>query len=134
MSKIAIDTNVLLYFLDSSLDKRRTKAAELILQNPIFNSQSLSELINVLNRRWKFPKASIIEIIAKLMEECKYVPITEETIALSFDLVKKYDFQLFDAFIVATALDSGCEFLYTEDLQHGLVIEKELVIFNPFKE
>lgn len=132
MNKIAIDTNVLLYFLDTSLEERRTKAAELILLNPVFNSQSLSELINVLNRRWKFPKHSIIEIINKLMEECQFVPINDQTIALSFDLVKKYDFQLFDAFIVATALESGCEFLYTEDLQNGLVIDKRLTIINPF--
>lgn len=132
MSKIAVDTNVLLYFLDTSIDERRTKAAELILLHPVFNSQSLSELINVLNRRWKFPKNSIIEIISRLMKECQYVPITDQTIELAFELVKKHDFHIFDAFIVATALESGCEFLYSEDLQNGLVIDKRLTIINPF--
>ncbi len=45
MNKIAVDTNVLLYFLDISFPERRKVAAEIIGQQPIFNSQSLSELI-----------------------------------------------------------------------------------------
>jgi len=78
MSKIAIDTNVLLYFLETSMNDRRITSASLILQYPIFNSQSLSELINVLNRRWKFPKKKILDVLAKILESCEYVPITQE--------------------------------------------------------
>jgi predicted nucleic acid-binding protein len=32
------------------------------------------------------------------------------------------------------ALESNCSVLYTEDLQHGQVIEKKLKIINPFSE
>jgi predicted nucleic acid-binding protein len=78
MSKIAVDTNVLLYFLDTSLPLRRKIAANIIAQQPIFNSQSLSELINVLNRRWKYPKTSIIKVVTGLLEECKFVSLHKQ--------------------------------------------------------
>jgi predicted nucleic acid-binding protein len=47
-------------------------------------------------------------------------------------LIDRYDFQLFDSIIVASALEAGCDILYSEDLQHGLTVEKQLKIINPF--
>jgi len=132
MNKIAVDTNVLLYFLDISFPERRKVAAEIITHKPIFNSQSLSELINVLNRRWKFPKEKILRIVSGFMEECEYIPLTSRMVTTSFELVKKYDFQIFDAFIVTLALEADCDILYSEDMQHKLVVEQKLTIINPF--
>jgi len=47
--------------------------------------------------------------------------------------MKQYQFQLFDSIIIASSLESGCETFFTEDLHHGLLIEKQLRICNPFK-
>ncbi|MFC0262186.1 PIN domain-containing protein [Fontibacter flavus] len=132
MSRIAVDTNVLLYFLDTSMANRRDISADIILQNPFFNSQSLSEFVNVLNRRWKYPKEKIVEVLGKILEICQYVPLKQSTISIANELVRKYDFQIFDAFIVASALENDCEVLYTEDLQHLLLVENKLKIINPF--
>jgi predicted nucleic acid-binding protein len=44
----------------------------------------------------------------------------------------KYGFQYYDALIVATALEHGCNILFSEDMQHGQVIEDSLRIINPF--
>lgn len=52
--------------------------------------------------------------------------------AEAFALVSRYQFQIFDALIVASALELGCERLYTEDLQHGQLIEGRLRIIDPF--
>jgi predicted nucleic acid-binding protein len=35
--------------------------------------------------------------------------------------------------IIAAALEAGCATLYSEDLQHGQVIDQRLTIINPFK-
>jgi predicted nucleic acid-binding protein len=48
-------------------------------------------------------------------------------------IMNKYDLQLFDAIIIASALESGCSILYSEDMNDGQVIEKSLRIINPFK-
>lgn len=37
-----------------------------------------------------------------------------------------------DALIVAAALLSGCDTLYSEDFQHGRVFEDRLTVVNPF--
>jgi predicted nucleic acid-binding protein len=39
-----------------------------------------------------------------------------------------------DLLIVATAIESGCSILYSEDMQHNQNIENKLVIINPFKK
>jgi len=49
-------------------------------------------------------------------------------------LINRYDFSFFDALVVATALEAECNILYSEDRQHGQIIEGKLVIINPFEE
>ena len=39
---------------------------------------------------------------------------------------------IYDAFIVASAVISECDTLYSEDMQDGMVIEGRLTIRNPF--
>jgi predicted nucleic acid-binding protein len=39
---------------------------------------------------------------------------------------------VFDGLVVAAALEAGCATLWSEDMQHGLVIDKRLKILNPF--
>ena len=67
------------------------------------------------------------------LKQSRYVPVGEQMLFKSVSLMNRYDFQLFDAIIVAAALDSGCETLYSEDMKDGQVIEKQLKIINPFK-
>jgi predicted nucleic acid-binding protein len=39
---------------------------------------------------------------------------------------------MYDALIVAAALEAGCTTLYSEDLQSGPLIDRRLRIRNPF--
>ena len=48
-------------------------------------------------------------------------------------LGERYGFSVYDAMIVAAALLSGCDRLYTEDVQDGLLVEGRLRIVNPFR-
>lgn len=45
---------------------------------------------------------------------------------------KEYDFQFFDAIIVAGALAANCTIIYSEDMHHNLLVEERLRILNPF--
>ncbi|MBB6250115.1 hypothetical protein [Nitrospirillum iridis] len=40
---------------------------------------------------------------------------------------------LYDAMIVSAALQAGCDTLWSEDMQHGLLIVDRLRIVNPFR-
>jgi predicted nucleic acid-binding protein len=35
--------------------------------------------------------------------------------------------------VLASALENSCSIVYTEDMQHGQLIEKALTITNPFE-
>jgi predicted nucleic acid-binding protein len=48
-------------------------------------------------------------------------------------LKARYQFQYYDALIVATALENGCDTLLSEDMQHGQKVEKSLGIVSPFR-
>jgi predicted nucleic acid-binding protein len=60
----------------------------------------------------------------------KVIPINKEIHILASSLRLKFSY--WDSLIVATALDSNSEKLFTEDMQHGLQVEDKLEIINPF--
>ena len=48
-------------------------------------------------------------------------------------IAERYGFAIFDALIVASALQARSETLWSEDMQHGMVIDGRLRIANPFR-
>ena len=47
-------------------------------------------------------------------------------------IAERFDLSIYDALIVSAALLSGCTTLYSDDMQDGQVIERQLTIRNPF--
>ena len=47
-------------------------------------------------------------------------------------LAGQLGFHIYDAIIVAAALEADCAMPYTEDLQSGQVTDRRLTIRNPF--
>lgn len=47
-------------------------------------------------------------------------------------LRQKYNFSYWDSLIISCVLVSSVDVIYSEDMQHGLVIEEKLTIINPF--
>ena len=47
-------------------------------------------------------------------------------------VAERYGYAVYDAMIIASALLPGCTTLYSEDMQHGQVIDGELSIQNLF--
>jgi predicted nucleic acid-binding protein len=131
--KVAIDSNIFLYALDLTLTVKGEIALNIILQNDAhFSSQAFSEIINVCKKRWKFTKPQLIQIATFLTKNARLDCLTETVILKAHDLIIKYQFQYFDAIIVATALQSNCIILYSEDMHNGLVIDDRHTIENPF--
>jgi predicted nucleic acid-binding protein len=128
----ALDTNVLVYLGGNDAAKR--KVAETLLScDPIIPAQVVSEYINVTRRlRSGVTKRQLVAQTADLLRHCPIAPLTQSTLDLAEVLIEKYDFQIFDSIIVASALEAGCSTLYSEDMQHHQLIEGKLKIVNPF--
>ncbi len=62
------------------------------------------------------------------------VNIDQQTLLSASDLRTRYAISFWDSPIVAAALQSGAQILYTEDMQHGLVVDERLRIANPFHQ
>ena len=60
MSKIAVDTNVLIFLYDEANAIRKEIAERIVLQTPVISSQVVSEFLNVTKRLLKIPKQDIV--------------------------------------------------------------------------
>ncbi|HEY8781004.1 MAG TPA: PIN domain-containing protein [Mucilaginibacter sp.] len=133
MSKnVVLDTNVLIYLHDNSSPNKRATAKDLLAENPFIPSQVISEYLNVTRRLLQLSKEELLIQASNLLAGCTIIPVLPSTLLFAAALVKRYNFQLFDAVIVAASKESNCAILYSEDMQHGLVVEKSLTIINPF--
>ena len=130
--RVAIDTNMLIYALDTAYPTQKQLSENIINEYPFICSQNISEFANVCLRKFKFEKQVTIEIINKLLKKCILSSCKSSTYLLVERLIKQYQFQLFDAIIVASAIESECEVLYSEDLHNGLLVDNQLLIQNPF--
>ena len=131
-TKIALDTNILIYLYDDLDERKRNISESLILDRPLIGSQVISEFLNVTKRLLKLPKNELMDKADKLFRVCEIVSMNQMTITKAKDLIIKYDFQLFDSLIVASALQANCTVLYSEDLHHNLLVENQLRVINPF--
>ena len=92
MSDIAIDANILLYALDDFYPEKQNISIQIIADKPLFCSQSISEFTNVCLRKWKFPKSKVAELIKTYLQQGIYVPVSEQMMVRSVDIMNKYDF------------------------------------------
>ena len=132
MTNFAIDTNILIYSHDNRTFFKQDIARDLIVEQPVVSNQVISEYINVLRRIVGEKKAQVFEMCIPNLERCNITMINIETLQLAEKIMKRYDFQIFDSIVVSAALEAGCKILYSEDMQHGMIIEKQLKIINPF--
>lgn len=128
----ALDTNVLIYLHDKSAPEKRAIAGGLLADKPKIPSQVISEYLNTCRRLLKLEKVALLEQTAELFEWCSIIPIFPTTIRYAAKLSKRYLLQLFDALIVAASIEGNCSILYSEDMQHKLVVDKSITIVNPF--
>jgi len=131
-TNVALDTNILIYSHDTADLYKQNIARDLILKCPIVSAQVVSEYINVLRRMMVIPKNKLLNLCAKTLENTRICPINIIVIRNAEYIIQRYDLQLFDSIIAASSIEAGCEILYSEDMQHNLVIEQKLKIINPF--
>lgn len=131
-AKVFIDSNVLVYLL--STDARKADVAETVLRTGgLISVQVLNEIANVALRKLDMKWAEVNQFLSPLRSLCTVESLTVETHDRGRDVAERYGFSVYDSMIVAAALLAECTVLYSEDMQHGIVVDKQLRIVNPFK-
>lgn len=126
------DTNVLIYLALDEPEKAGVAKA-LVAGGGTISVQVLNEIVNVARRKRQWPWADVRDLIDTLAGLLRVEPLTMATHELGLDVAERYTLAVYDAMIVASALLGGCDTLWSEGMQDGLVIEKRLVIRNPFR-
>jgi len=132
-AKDFLDTNVLIYAVAKD-DARASTAEALLASGGMISVQSLNEFVSVARRKlgmsWKEVK-EFLELVGILCP--KPVPVSVDTHKAALVIAEKYGYGIYDALIVSAAIEAGCKTLYSEDLQDGQIINRQLTIQNPFR-
>ena len=124
------DTNVLLYV--GGADRRKAEEAEgLLRQGGTISVQVLNEFANVSRRKARLPWPELHSCLRTIRRGLAVLPLTVEIHQLGVQVAERYSLSIYDAMIVASALDANCDTLWSEDMQHHLLIDR-LRIRNPF--
>ena len=132
-SKCFFDTNLLVYLY--STDPKSAVVENLIrahFDEICLSIQVLNELYSVLTRKKFKTKEEAQAIIHDLIGNYRIYCLDERGIKRGIELNIQYPFSYWDSLILASALEAGCNTLYSEDFQHNQVIQKGLTILNPF--
>lgn len=130
-----LDTNILVYAFEPDQKEKMTIARKLIADSSPWQIswQVVQEFCSVALHRFQVPLSnhyldSLVDLL--LAPHCTVFPDAELwQSALQIQADTQYRF--YDSLIVASALRSGAEVLYSEDLQHGRRFG-DLEIRNPF--
>ena len=125
------DTNIAIYAFTAS-DARKAAAIRLFDKGGTVGVQTLNEFANVASRKLRVPWEQIRQGIEAICLLCPSpVPVTLAIHSHATRIAERWGFGLYDSLMIAAALESGCNILYSEDLQDGQVVEG-LTIRNPF--
>jgi len=125
------DTNVLVYLAsDDAAKADRAEAA--IAGGGAISVQVLNELANVARRKMKMSWSETHALLDTLRGLLTVHPFTVDVHDKGLELAERYGFAIYDAMIAASALDAGCDTLWSEDMQDGMKLDEGLRIADPF--
>lgn len=133
-----LDTNIFVYSFDRSAVVKSRKAAQLIrkaltTQKGIISYQVVQEFFNVALRRFSQPMkaADAEQYLGTVFRPLLGVHSSQALFAEALHLHAKSGLSWYDSLIVSAAIQAQCDFLFTEDLQHGQRFGT-LQVANPF--
>jgi predicted nucleic acid-binding protein len=131
-AKAFFDTNVLIYAVAEG-DPRSVEAEELLASGGVLSVQVLNEFVSVARRKIFMSWNDVTQALDAFRILCPSpLPITVETHEAALRLAARHSYNIYDALVIAAALEAGCAALYSEDLHDGQTIDAQLTIRNPF--
>lgn len=125
-----LDTNILVYAQQSGAKAEISQ--RLIIEGGTISVQVLNELANVLRKKlgrsWRDIEL-VLDDIDNALDPA--LPLTAKANRAALALARDHNLGFYDGLIVASALEAGCDTLFSEDMQHGRKFGS-IGIVNPF--
>lgn len=136
VSKIFIDTNLIVYTLDKSnankQERARTVIREIVdVHQPVISTQVIKEFyVEAINKMKADP--IIVKNIIHNFRNMEIVTNDLELIEQAIDISVISQVSFWDSLIIAAAEKAKCEYIFSEDLNPGQTCRGVLVV-NPFE-
>jgi predicted nucleic acid-binding protein len=132
--RVFVDSNVVIYAYSSSEKTKREIARAIISENyTVISTQVLQEISHTLGRKYQFDYAAIKKTLHECIVSHNEVYVNRvQTVLNACEVAERYQFSFYDSLIIAAAIESKCNVLYSEDLQHHQIIHDTLTLINPF--
>lgn len=131
ISRPFLDTNIIVYAYTLD-DARNVRALTLLSQGGLVSVQVLNEFVDVARRKLRFDWDKIALALSDLQR------LLETPAALTFAIhqhairvSRQHGLRIYDSLLISAARAAGCDALYSEDMQHGRLIDGVRII-NPF--
>ena len=137
-NKYFLDTNIFVHSFNSREKGKQLRSLELISvaidkQTGCISYQVIQEFLNVATRKFIKPlsisdcQRYLNSVLEPLCEVFASVGLYNQSLEIS----ERWRYSFYDSLIIAAAINSRCSILYSEDLQHGQIIQG-LTISNPY--
>jgi predicted nucleic acid-binding protein len=133
-----VDTNILVYAHDISAGDKHERARTLLEQlwttrEGCLSVQIMQEFFVNVTRKIPKPLDAAVakEVIADLSRWRVHVPAADDVLG-AIGLHQRTGISFWDAMMVRSAIEIGCEVIYSEDLNHGQLYDGARVE-NPFQ-
>ena len=129
--RVFVDTNIFIY-MQSEKEKRKKELSGLAIDNLncITSTQVLSEICNVFTKKFAIDFSLSKQFIEAVTLTCEVVVIQAEWIKKALDIKSRYGYSYYDSLIITAALESKCNYILSEDMSDGQIIENQLEIIN----
>lgn len=134
MAKAFLDTNILIYQLDSRDPTKQKRCREIVRtfvsnHEAVISTQILQEFYVACTMKLKI-KPILVKGIMHGFENMEVVTIGIDLINNAIDASIQYQISFWDSLVVVSAESAKCQYLLTEDLNEGQII-RNVRIRNP---
>ncbi len=129
-----IDTNIWLYSFIQVQDVEKNKISRAIIKECeiVISTQIVNEMCVNLIKKVGFSEAEIQNLIESLYRKYTIFELSQDILLQASKIRINHSFSFWDSIVVASALDGDAEYLISEDMQDGFLLENRLKIMNPF--
>lgn len=132
-ARSTLDTNIAIYAFDDA-DAKAPLARAVLADAEFLSVQLLNEFTNVTVRKRGRSWADAAWGVSRLRNAvAEILPIRAPDNADALRIAERYRLSFSDALMLAVALSGGAATIYSEDMQHDLVIDGTLRIVDPFR-
>lgn len=133
--RFSLDTNILVYAVDVDAGERHERSKELMAQaarrDCVLTVQALAEFFHVTTGKNLLELSRARAFVGDWLEVFPVASADEAALVRAMDAVEEHRLSFWDAMLWATARQSGCAAILSEDMQDGRRLSG-VTFINPF--